>query len=375
MKIVTFAPEEIGDTIMATPLYAALRRLYSGATLDVISERDNHPVLKGIDLFDHTIVFTDGLDLSEYDMAVMPVFSCTEALQERARKAKRYIELRHLYPITPRHWKKKITAAYRHMLFEKHQVELNMELARHIGYTGDIPELYCPGPSQVLFAEHKGKIGCCIYTPQTEFQAKKNRNWPLHHWQALIEQLDKENVVATGAACDRPNIERIVSLTGCSYQITATIQEFVGLCRQLKVLITTDHGAMHIAATSGVPIISLHGTSSPVLLHPWVGSKGKSISIISPKSCSPCQRSYRLRLCEKGMTKQTCMEKILPKHVLNALSMEDSVPVGTSMIMAGRKLMSIEEFRNSWSTQLKHFANIGFSREMIRIMKFFDKNA
>ncbi|MFH1876761.1 MAG: glycosyltransferase family 9 protein [Candidatus Omnitrophota bacterium] len=374
MKIVTFAPQEIGDTIMATPLYAALRRLYPQETLDVVSERNNHPVLEGINLFDHTAVFTDGLDLSGYDMAVMPVFSCADAVKECAKKAKCYIELSHLYPTEPQRWKKKVTAAYRHMLFEKHQVELNMELLRRIGYTGETPALYCPRPSYALFAEHKNKIGCCIYTAQTEFQAKKNRSWPLGHWQTLIASLGKENVVVVGAACDWSNMEQIVSLTGCSYQRTASIQEFIGLCQQLNVLITTDHGAMHIAAVSGVPIISLHGTSSPVLLHPWVGREGKSISITSSTSCSPCQRSYRLRLCEKGLTKQNCMEKILPKHVLKALSMKDSLPVGTSMIMVGGTLMTTEEFCSKWIIQLKHFINIIVSREIIRMMKVFNPN-
>ncbi|MDD5194867.1 MAG: glycosyltransferase family 9 protein [Candidatus Omnitrophica bacterium] len=369
MKIATFAPKEIGDTIMATPMFKALRNLYPDAVIDIVTEIENHPVIEGIGLFDHIITFWEGIDLSGYDLALMPVFSCEPAVHSAAKKAKQFIGIEVLYSLKPHSLIKRLTAAHAHMLFEKHQVELNMELVRKLGYNGEIPEMYCPVLEEDIFSEYKDKIACCIYTPQNSFQAGKNRFWPLERWKALIDLLGEENVLLVGATTDTPNIKKLSEAVKCKIKITSTIREFVRLCKQLKVLITTDHGAMHIAATSGVPIVSLHGASSPVLLHPWVAKKGKSISIISSKLCSPCQRSYRLRFCERALTTQNCMEKITPKQVASAIDMMDKLEIGESRILIGYKLMTIEEFRHNWWIKLKHLINITVSREMLRIAK------
>ena len=51
-KIAVFAPREIGDTVMATPLYQILRNLFPTAFLTLLSEIVPHPVLEGLNIFE-----------------------------------------------------------------------------------------------------------------------------------------------------------------------------------------------------------------------------------------------------------------------------------------------------------------------------------
>ncbi|MBN3039649.1 MAG: glycosyltransferase family 9 protein [Candidatus Omnitrophica bacterium] len=369
MKIVTFAAKTLGDTIMATPLYRALRSLYPNQTIELVSEIDNHPVLEGIGLFDRELLFKDDIDFFSYDLAVMPVYCCRRQVQEAAQRAKKYIDLRAIYPKKPKNFGKRISSAYSHMLFEKHQVELNMELVKSLGYQGEIPPTYCPEPDQEIYPEHKDKIGLCIYTPADQFQEGKNRFWPLDKWVKLIGLFGKENVLIAGPEQDRPSMEKVAELSGAKLQITQKIKDFTGLCKQLRVVVTTDHGAMHIAACSGAAIVSLHGASSPVLLHPWVSSQGRSISVISPKFCSPCQRSYRLRFCERGITRMKCMKQISPESVFWAAKNMENIREGKSKILFGRRLLYPQEYKESLRVKFRHLLSIIISREIIRLIK------
>tara|TARA_B100000315_G_scaffold259477_1_gene315700 strand:- start:1153 stop:2304 length:1152 start_codon:yes stop_codon:yes gene_type:complete len=375
MKIVTFASKTLGDTIMATPLYRALRSMYPNEQIDLITEIENHPVLKGVNLFDKEILFKENIDFTDYDLAVMPVYCCQRIVPKLAQAAKRYVDFRHFYPKKPKSIWKRLSSAYAHMLFEKHQVELNIELLQSLGYQGKIPDMYCPLPDREIYSQYKGKVGLCIYTPKNEFQKGNNRFWPLENWNKLGTFLGGENLIILGSDFDKPNMEKLASLGNLPFQITKNIGDFIGLCQQLKLLITTDHGAMHMAAVSGVPIISLHGASSPVLLHPWVQGGGKSISVISPKFCSPCQRSYRVGLCEREITKMKCMSRITPELIVKAVKVIESMREGESKILFSRKLLSPQEFKNNWKVKFRNLLNIIVSREIIRVIKLFTNRA
>ena len=124
---------------------------------------------------------------------------------------------------------------------------------------------------------------------------------------------------------------------------------------------------MHAAATSGVPIVSLHGTSSPILLHPWIYPNGKCIAILAPNTCSPCQRSLRLHLCEQGITKMACMERIQPEDVTRVLADLDQLREGTCLILKGDDLLTKEEYIRSWKRKIFATSNFNFARAALRL--------
>jgi ADP-heptose:LPS heptosyltransferase len=366
--IAAFAPFELGDTILATPLYKALRDLYPSAHFTALSQLREHPVLAGFNTFDSIVDYHHEINLSgDFDLVVLPVLCGDSDVRRHFERHRNVISVDRLYAARRRslsnHWNGK----YSHVLFHRHQVEMNMELANEAGYNGQTPPPYCPQGDSSGFERYRGQVGLFINTPMNEFQAMGNRQWPAGNWKALVDHLNVSKTILIGGPSDRPNLERLADETNALFIVTGALSEFTALCRVLKVLVTTDGGAMHGAATTGVPIVSLHGTSSPILLHPWIYPNGKCISILSPNTCSPCQRSYRLQVCEAGLTRMDCMQNIRPEMVERAIGELDSLQPGTCLIMKGNTLMTKTAYLKSWKRKFEFTLNYNAARVALRV--------
>ncbi len=367
-KIATFASSLIGDTLMATSLYRSLRSRYPRAEITLLTEVPEHPVLAGFNTFDRAANYNEGLNLdSLYDLIVLPVFCGDTKVRTSFDRFQKVISLDRLHSDLRQSWRNKWSGDYTHLLFHKHQFELNADLARAAGCSGEMPPLYCPQGDPAIYSHFKGRIGLFINTPQNEFQALPNRQWPRMHWKALVEALGPSNVVLVGGSSDLPNLKHLAAETGALYEATARLSEFTALCRNLRALATTDGGGMHVAATTGVPIVSLHGTSSPILLHPWIYPEGKCIAILSPNSCSPCQRSYRLQVCESGLTRMDCMQNLRPESVARALMEITNLKSGTCLMMQGSHLMTKMAYLRSLKREAEFTVNYNISRAAVRL--------
>src|SRR5207247_5359207 len=125
------------------------------------------------------------------------------------------------------------------------------------------------------FQQHRERIGLFINTPTNEFQAMANRQWPIAHWKELIDRIGVSSTLLIGGPTDRPQVEKLANQTKIDFVVTDSLAEFTGLCRVLRVLVTTDGGAMHAAATRRVSMISLLGTSSQIMLQPSLYPQGQ----------------------------------------------------------------------------------------------------
>lgn len=365
--LATFAPFELGDTILATPLYRALRASYPEAQFTVLSQLPNHPVLDGFGVFDSTENYNLETDLSAFDLVVLAVLCGDSEVRRHFARHANVISADRLYAVRRNSLANKWNGRYSNVLFYKHQVELNMELAFEAGYGGEAIAPYCPQGDPAQFERQRGMTGLFINTPTNEFQAMANRQWPIKNWKALISRIGNSKRILIGGSTDRPNVERLAQETNSPFVITETLAEFTGLCRVLKLLVTTDGGAMHAAATSGVPIISLHGTSSPVLLHPWIYPDGKCIAVLSPNTCGPCQRSYRLQVCESGLTKMDCMQNLGPEFIERAMSEIEALERGTCLIMKGNQLLTKRDYLKSWRRSFLFTLNNNMARLALKL--------
>ncbi len=354
LRVATFAPRQIGDTLMATPLYQALRYHFSDAHFVLLSEIIPQPVLTGLDIFDDVVLYSPNMDLNDgYDLVVLPVFCGDLTVRAHFNRYKHVISLERLHAKERESFRNRLLGTYLHLLFYKHQVEMNMDLARLAGYKGQPPALYCPQGDPKLFKHLKGYIGLFINTPVNDFQALPSRLWPSKHWKALIGLLGSRRAVLVGGPSDETNIAELASEAGIAFEVAPSPTHFTALCRNFDVLVTTDSGGMHLAATTGVSIVSLHGTSSPVLLHPWIYPDGRCVAVLSPNTCSPCQRSYRWRLAEElGRQEMTCMRDLLPDDVVRAIEKIKSLAPGTCMILKGRRLLTKEGYLNDFRRQI-----------------------
>ena len=323
-------------------------------------------MLEDFGAFDAIENYTLDSDLSSFDLVVLPVLCGDSEVRRHFASHANVISADRLYAGRRNSLANKWNGFYSHVLFHKHQVELNMELAYEAGYNGQAIAPYCPQGDSAQFEQMKGRIGFFINTPTNEFQAMANRQWPISNWKALVDGVGVSQIVLIGGRTDRPNLERLAKETNSPFVVTDTLAEFTGLCRVLKLLVTTDGGAMHAAATSGVPIVSLHGTSSPILLHPWIYPDGKCIAVLSPNTCGPCQRSYRLQVCESGLTKMDCMQNLRPEFVENAISEIEKLAGGICLIMKGNHLLTKKNYLKSWKRSFQFSLNNNMARLALR---------
>lgn len=361
-NIATFAPLELGDTILATPLYAALRIANPDAQITALSQTLPNAGFDGLNVFNSVVEYDPKEDYSRFDLLVLPVLCGDQAVRDHFNAHANVVSLERLHAAKRKSFRNKWDGRYSHLLFYRHQVELNLELARAAGYEGPSLSPFCRRGDSAPFEEFSEAIGLFINTPVNEFQAMPNRQWPLANWKQLVEGLGISKVLLIGGPTDRMNVERLARDTKAEFVITNTLAEFTALCGVLRAVVTTDGGAMHAAATTSVPIVSLHGTSSPILLHPWVYPNGKSISILSPNSCSPCQRSFRLQACESGITRMDCMQNIEARSVESALQELDALAPGACLIKKGGALVTKAEYLSSVKRSFAFALNYNASR-------------
>lgn len=371
-RILTYAPKQIGDTVMATALYKSLRVRHLKARITLLSEFIPHPILEGLDIFDEIIPYSDDIDCNgRFDLTVLPAFCGKENVSHFFYKIKNSIMLEKLIAKRKRVWSNKWTGAYKHLLFCKHQIEFNAEIARECGYEGEIPSLYCPQKDPALFKNWKGSTGFLITTPLTYLSGHLNRFWLREHWLSLIRKINDRPLLLIGGPEDEAYVKSIAQESKTPYVVFSEPGDLTALCHNLELLITADGGGMHIASTTPVPIIALFGKSSPILLHPWTHPSSSRIAILSPNSCSPCDRSYTLRLREAGFFPMTCMRNLSPDDVTGAVDKIHKISKGVVFIQKSGVLQTKKRYLDSFRRKIIWNWSHNFSRLLLRLKPFW----
>jgi heptosyltransferase-1 len=114
--------------------------------------------------------------------------------------------------------------------------------------------------------------------------------WPLASWARLAEWLRDQGfqVAVTGSAADR---ELAASITAqCRAPLlnlagSTSLAQLAGILRKSRLAVTTDTGAMHLAAALGTKVVALFGPTAPWRTGPF-GEGHRVVRLGLP--CSPC---------------------------------------------------------------------------------------
>jgi heptosyltransferase-2 len=116
------------------------------------------------------------------------------------------------------------------------------------------------------------------------------KSWPWDRYRRVCENLAREVVVVLAgsggdaAVCERvgEGLSRVVNLAG-----RTTLGEFFALVEGASVVLANDSGAPHVAASLGVPVTVLFGSTSPA----WTAPVGDRVEVMQYKvHCNPCFR-------------------------------------------------------------------------------------
>jgi heptosyltransferase II len=337
MKIAVLCPNLIGDTVMATPTFRALRGQFPNARFTAIIRPQVAPVLDGTHWFDETILFHHRSDRREQR---------TAAVAGLLRQMRNDIAI--LLPNSFRAawvaWMSGIPRRIGYVRYGRGMlltdglqpprdaagkllptpiVEYYLALARVLGCRGGSIQLELattPGDeaaadracTQLGLAADERLV--CLNTGGAFGPAK---NWPAASFAELARRLTQETGVAVLVLCgpaERAAATEIACLADHPRVVSLAEQPLsLGLSkacvRRAALLITTDSGPRHFAAAFQTPVITLFGpthiawtrTSHPHALH-----------LLHPVPCGPCQRP----VCPEGHHR--CMRELTPDHVMQA---------------------------------------------------------
>lgn len=152
------------------------------------------------------------------------------------------------------------------------------------------------------------------------------RRWPARHFVDLIVSLVEDSparrVVVSSGPSEHDAAERVIGEARARLDAAAgrvlscgefSLAELRALFERAVLYIGGDSGPLHVAATTGVPIVGLYGPTLPARSAPWRDPRFATVSIdAGALPCRPCEQ----RTCEPGDFR--CLTGIEPSRVLAA---------------------------------------------------------
>jgi heptosyltransferase II len=334
MKIAVFCPNLIGDTVMATPTFRALRQGFPAARIVGVIKPSVAPTLDSTPWFDDRVCFDPKslnhehrtlatllrLRREQFDLAILLPNSFRPAwLAWLAGIPRRvgYVRYGRGILLTDRLYDTRDASGKR---LPTPIVEAYLKLARQVGCVVDSVRIELATTDEDEDAADRAfaSLGLgderrtvCLNTGGAFGPAK---NWPVPHFAELARRLVDVADVSVLVLCgpnERESAREIVAAADRRLVVSLADQPLgIGLTkacvRRASLLITTDSGPRHFAAAFQTPVITLFGpthiawtrTNYP---HAW--------HILHRVPCGPCQRP----VCPERHHR--CMRDLSPEAV------------------------------------------------------------
>jgi len=329
-RILIVRLRSIGDTVLSTPTYSALRRFLPNAKIDFLLEDWVAPVLSHVDGIDEVI--TTGKSFSSrisvirklrsknYDVAINLHGGPTSTFLTRASGAKmrigysyyRYANFHtHLVESASDFWKTEFT----------HSAEQQLALVGAFGVpVEDRPESvlgHDPIAEESISSrlrEHSiDEKEIALIHPGAAFDTKR---WAAEKFVVLAAKLEARGLVPVfvGSRSEADLVNGIVGLSGSRSfgWCDLSLSEVTALARKSKIFIGNDSGIAHIAAAAGTRVAVIFGSSNRRHWRPWTKNPNSVINIELP--CQPCP-GYTCT--EFGHPR--CIEEISEERVISAV--------------------------------------------------------
>lgn len=348
MNILLIRLRLIGDVVFTTPIPRALKRAFPDSHLAYLVEPPAEAVVRGNPHLDEVIVAPRprglarlGADLrlarqlrrARYDLVIDLHGGPRSAWLARATGAPRRIG----YAIPGRTWMYTTAVARPKALRRRHSVVNQWDLLEAIdGWSGGGPEAARDGVEMATDAAAEARIERRLehagITPDHELvvahvsAGNPFRRWPEPSFSALIVGLaaasSRRRIILSSGPSDREAAARIAAmarqaLDGAADRVVDfgdfDLAELRALVERSRLFVGGDTGPLHIAATTGTPIVGIYGPTESVRSAPWRNPRFRTESVeIAGLPCRPCDQ----RVCEPGDFR--CLTTLKPEEVLSA---------------------------------------------------------
>jgi len=336
VKILVVAPSWIGDTILAQPFLALLKRKHPAARIEVLAADWSAPLLAR---------------MAEVDAVIVNPFGHGEFnIFARRRLGRRLVgnaasaDYSAAY-VLPNSWKSALVPFFagiarrigyqgesRYLLLnQRHRLDVTAHpqlMQRYAALAGPLPATL-PQPRLASTIEQQRAVRLAlnlpldavpiIFCPGAEYGPAKR--WPARHFAALARLIatPQNPVWLVGSGKDAAVGDEIAAAsTGAALNLCglSTLEQAIDLLASARYVVSNDSGLMHVAAALGRPLTALYGSSSPGYTPP-LSSCATIVSRNLP--CNPCFK----RECPLGHF--DCMNGITPQQVAATITAQLSV--------------------------------------------------
>ena len=139
------------------------------------------------------------------------------------------------------------------------------------------------------------------------------KTWSKEYFAEVVKKLRKKYDAAffiVGAPNDRAYADEVIKEMGGGVENfcgETSLTDLAELFRRADLFITVDTGATHIAATTGVKMVTMYGCTSPDRWHPI---NKNAVALTSREPCCPCTK----KTCDAPK----CLQNVTPAQVLDA---------------------------------------------------------
>ena len=316
----------IGEVIMATPAFRALRELLPEARITMLTGRAAYPVVELSPRFDDVRTVDERTFLKPKAAELLSLVK-----ELRRERYDLVVSVHHAWQFSVF---AALTGARHRVGFDRagegfaystkvapepgrHQVEEYFDLAKALGAGGE------PGPLEIHTDEsdqryaddtmerlkEAGKPVALVapgggVNPKTKMPEKR---WPVERYAALIEMLAPDFAIAlvggpgdeeTGTAVAGKLKAEVTNLIG-----RTTLRELYALLTRADLFVGNDSAPMHLAAAAGAPTVAVFGPTDPTVNGPW-SERAKVIT--RETDCAPCYRDGYFPECGD----RRCLENV-----------------------------------------------------------------
>jgi len=321
-KILIRGPNWIGDSVISIPALKAVRKAYPDAYLCLVLRKGAAELLKNLPFIDR--IYLEGADnglirKEKFELGIILTNSFSSAFNFWRWGVKERVgyssEHRGLFLTRKVPLPQKLRTV--HLLDEYFQILKTAGIQEE----KPVPEFYLPLVNIEKAAEILKKNGLKINNPLIGICPGASygpaKVWPKERYLEIINKLMKEqgsDIVLFGGPKEQDIIAYLLKNAIYGVRITTGPAEDIltsaALIKKCDLFITNDTGPMHIAASLGVPVIAIFGSTNPI----WTAPLGAKTKVLYKKvPCSPCYE----RICKKN--KYECLTGISEEEVFNGI--------------------------------------------------------
>jgi len=333
MRILITRTDRIGDVVLSTPVFRALREAYPESYIAVIVRPYAKEVVEGNPYIDEVITydkygahksifgslkFVFNLRRKKFSLALilhptnrMHIISLLSGIRRRVGFNRK---LGFLLTDKVRHSKQ---------LGEKHELDYTLDILKKIGIDTLNKSLYFPIKKDLKKWLSSSLHNKGIYPGDLLIAIHPTASCPSKRWPSvyfarladeLINKMGAKIIIVSGAEGRKFTDDTMSRMHGKAVDFTGktSVGQLGSLIKESRLLVSNDSGPVHIAASLGIPVISIFGRRdkglSPTRWRP-VGAKTKVFH--KDVGCRQCLAHN----CKKEFE---CLRAITVEEVLEA---------------------------------------------------------